>query len=104
MRRFVSVDSGSRLVLLTTCLCGLGLVGCDDPKPVIDYNIQSVQPSPVTPGDTVIAYGVLPKQPSITVDGQAVTSTDLPGGVRFQLPNTTLAGNIPFRLPVMVQA
>jgi serine protease len=98
MRRFVSFDSGSRLAVFTVCICGLGLVGCDDPKPVIDYNIQSVQPSPVTPGDTVIAYGILPKQASITVDGQAVTGTDLPGGVRFQLPNTTLAGNIPFQI------
>ena len=50
----------------------LGLVACDDPKPVIDYNLQSVQPSPVTPGDIVIAYGVLPKQPSITVAASSV--------------------------------
>jgi serine protease len=98
MRRIVSFDSGSRVAFLALGLCGFGLVGCDDPKPIIDYKIQSVQPSPVTPGDTVIAYGILPKQASITVDGQAVTGTDLPGGVRFQLPNTTLAGNIPFQI------
>jgi serine protease len=98
MRRFVSFESGSRLALLLSGICGFGLVACDDPKPVIDYNLQSVQPSPVTPGDTVIAYGVLPKQPSITVDGQAVTAADLPGGVRFQLPITTLAGNVPFQI------
>jgi serine protease len=98
MRRFVTFESGSRLALLIFGICGFGLVACDDPKPIIDYQIQSVQPSPVTPGDMVIAYGNLPKQPSITVDGQAVTATDLAGGVRFQLPNTTLAGNIPFQI------
>ena len=68
------------------------LVACPtEPRP--EYRLSSILPAPVTPGDTVTAFGLLPKTATVTLNGLAVSATKVSGGWQFAIPNSTVAGD-----------
>jgi subtilisin family serine protease len=73
------------------------LTACPEPvKP--EYRLTTILPSPVTPGDTVTAFGWLPETLTATLDNAPLTLTPVPDGVRFTVPNDAVAGDLRLRL------
>ncbi len=69
------------------------LTACPSTPPVA-YSLTTVLPSPVTPGETVTAFGVLPSSVTVSLDGSSLTSTPVPDGVSFTVPLTAVAGDL----------
>ncbi|RIH84103.1 hypothetical protein Mrose_02779 [Calidithermus roseus] len=87
--------SGLALLLLLAA-CG-GEEGEGDPASQT-YTLTAVESLPAVPGDTLTAYGTLPRSFSLSLEGGplaaplALTPTPVQGGVRFTLPPALLAG------------
>jgi serine protease len=67
------------------------LVSCPGERPA--YRLGGVLPAPVTPGDAVIAFGLLPKDAVLTLDGVLLPSVRVPNGVQFKVPVDIVAGD-----------
>jgi hypothetical protein len=76
---------------VTSAIVALLLTGCGGPGP--DYRLTSVLPSPAVPGSKVVAYGVFPAQVRLYLDGDALTTGQTPNGLRFTIPEWTIAGD-----------
>ncbi len=87
----VARDGFSRLTLLA--LIPFALTACPS-TPAVEYSLTTVLPSPVTPGEVVTAFGVLPETVSVTLDGSSLSSTRVPDGVSFTVPATAVAGDL----------
>ncbi len=74
------------------------LVACPDPIPRVEYKLLSILPTPVTPGDTVTAFGVFPKTAQVFVGGELITSSAVKDGLRFTLPSTASAQDTNVRI------
>jgi len=79
---------GHAALLLAALLVGCG--GTPDREP--EATLTAVLPSPVTPGEDVVAYGLLPTGTAVTLGGRPVPSVSVPGGLRVTVPADTLAG------------
>ena len=78
---------------LVLIVCPLLLTACPD-TPATNYSLTTVMPSPVTPGATVTAFGLLPETVTVTLDGSSLPSTRVPDGVSFTVPPTAVAGDL----------
>lgn len=81
-------------------LAGL-LAACGEEPPV--YRLTTVLPSPVTPGLEVTAYGQFPRPTEVggfrlSLGGETLEATPIPGGLRFSVPQTFVAGSHPLRV------
>jgi serine protease len=79
-----------RLIFLLTALT-LALVACPSP-PRIEYKLVGLQPATVTPGAELVAFGVFPAQPQVTLAGLPVAVVPVTNGLRFIVPEAVLAG------------
>jgi serine protease len=69
----------------------LVLVACPtQPRP--EYKLISLQPATLTPGEEVSAYGVFPTDTQILMAGSSLTPVVVPNGLRFTVPENTVAG------------
>ena len=82
--------------LLACCLLLISLVAC--PTPLPDYKLVSLQPATVTPGLEVVAFGIFPDQPRLTLAGLVVPVLPVANGLRFTVPDSVVAGEQPLRL------
>jgi serine protease len=69
------------------------LIACGAEPIKIEYRLDNILPSPITPGETVTAFGILPEQASLSIDGNPVTGSSVPDGLSFKVPNTVSAGD-----------
>jgi hypothetical protein len=67
------------------------LVACPGERP--EYRLGGVLPSPVTPGDSVTAFGLLPKEVALSFDSVPITGIRVSNGVQFNVPVDALAGD-----------
>ena len=67
------------------------LGGCGEGK--APYTLAAVLPSPVTPGDTAVAYGSLPPNAALWLDQAVVLGSSVPGGLEFTVPEAAVAGS-----------
>jgi serine protease len=79
----------SRVLLLVFVLTAL--VSCPQ-KPKLEYELTTILPSPVTPGETVTAFGVFPNDAKISVAGVNVQTTVVSDGLMFSVPVDLSAG------------
>jgi serine protease len=77
--------------LVLTCLL-VGLVSCPH-KSKPEYELTTVLPSPITPGNSVTAFGVFPAEATISVAGTSVESTAVSDGLMFIVPVDLSAGS-----------
>jgi serine protease len=57
----------------------------------VEYRLSSILPAPVTPGETVTAFGVFPADVTVLLDGQPVSSLAVRDGLRFTVPQGAVA-------------
>ncbi len=69
------------------------LVACPVTEPRPEYRLNSILPAPVTPGDMVTAFGVLPQTATVTLNGLEISATKVSGGWQFAIPNSAVAGD-----------
>jgi len=91
-------DRSWRLVAFSFLLSAFSLLlsACSDPAPRINYQLTALLPSPATPGDTLTAYGTLPKNATVFLGDppQAVPTSEVYGGLTFMLPAQLTAGEL----------
>lgn len=80
---------------LLSALCAL-LAACGGGE--ANYHLTSLLPSPVTPGDTVTAYGSFPANAVLSLGARVLPTTAVAGGLRFSLPADQVAGDQPLRI------
>lgn len=68
----------------------LVLVACPTPRP--EYKLTSLQPSTLTPGTDVVAFGVFPKNARVTLAGVPIPTIPITNGVQLTIPETAVAG------------
>lgn len=69
------------------------LVACGTEPIKIEYRLDNILPSPITPGETVTAFGILPEKATLSINGTPVTGSSVPDGLSFKVPNTLSAGD-----------
>jgi serine protease len=74
------------LWMLGSTLLGSALVACGDTTPRVEYKLTLVLPTPVTPGESATAYGVFPKEVTVTLGDASVTAVVVKNGLRFTVP------------------
>ena len=79
--------------LILSALAVALLVACGTEPIKIEYRLDNILPSPITPGETVTAFGILPEQATLRIDGTSVTGSSVPDGLSFKVPNTLSAGD-----------
>jgi serine protease len=82
----------TRALILSTIGVAL-LVACGAEPVKIEYRLDNILPSPITPGETVTAFGILPEKATLSIDGTPITGSSVPDGLSFKVPNTVSAGD-----------
>jgi hypothetical protein len=72
------------------------LVGCSPAKK--DYSLSSLSPSPVSPGMTVTAFGLFPENPQVYLGDVLLSTTPVPNGLSFKIPESTVAGMVTLKV------
>lgn len=83
--------SGIRCSTLRSFLASaLLLAGCSQPEP--EYSLSSILPASVMPGGSVVAYGVLPADAALRLEGDVIIGLPVPDGLQVTIPEWTIAG------------
>jgi serine protease len=91
-------------VIMNVCTRGLAvalmalLVGCPKPPLPLEYRISTVQPQPVTPGESLTVFGVLPANARLELNNTPLESRAVTDGYSFTIPASTVAGEHTLRV------
>jgi serine protease len=92
----------SKLNLVPRAVLGalllFGLTACPEVVVKPEYRLVSVLPAPVTPGETVTAFGVLPDTVTLKLGTQLLETTTVHDGVQFVIPASFQAGEFPLEI------
>jgi serine protease len=92
-----SRPTSPRALLLSSLSIAL-LVACGADPIKVEYRLDNILPSPVTPGEAVTAFGLLPENATLSLDGTPISGSSVPDGLSFKVPNSTTAGDHTIRL------
>ncbi|NJK44505.1 MAG: S8 family serine peptidase [Pleurocapsa sp. SU_196_0] len=72
--------------------------GCPEPPAPLEYRISTVQPQPVTPGESLTVFGVLPANARLELNTTPLESRVVSDGYSFTIPSNTIAGEHTLRV------